>query len=191
MGDNTVFLSYVHYSCNDRRPCNRCPLSSYLGKSFDVGEILIEYAIVIVIHHSRLTLASPVSRCRGLYMFHKPQDLLKRTPPDGINRPEFLKQLVQEFRKTNSAGIINDWRPNELRLRQTYWCIIIYLFTYLESKLQVLANLANFAYDPVNYQHIRTQKVIDLFLEQLASDNNKLIEFSAAGLCNLVNGNIY
>lgn len=39
-------------------------------------------------------------------MFHKPQDLLKRTPPDGINRPEFLKQLVQEFRKTNSAGII-------------------------------------------------------------------------------------
>jgi len=92
-------------------------------------------------------------------MFHKPQDLLKRTPPDGINRPEFLKQLVQEFRKTNSA----------------------------ESKLQVLANLANFAYDPVNYQHIRSQKVIDLFLEQLAFDNNKLIEFAVAGLCNLVN----
>ncbi|XP_022160857.1 armadillo repeat-containing protein 7 isoform X2 [Myzus persicae] len=92
-------------------------------------------------------------------MFHKPQDLLKRTPADGINRPEFLKQLVQEFRKTNSA----------------------------ESKLQVLANLANFAYDPVNYLHIRTQKVIDLFLEQLASDDNQLIAFAAAGLCNLVN----
>jgi hypothetical protein len=67
----------------------------------------------------------------------------------------------------------------------------MYLFAYLESKLQVLANLANFAYDPVNYQHIRSQKVIDLFLEQLASDNNKLIEFAAAGLCNLVNGNNY
>jgi len=67
----------------------------------------------------------------------------------------------------------------------------MYLFTYSESKLQVLANLANFAYDPVNYQHIRTQKVIDLFIEQLASDDNQLIAFAAAGLCNLVNGNNY
>lgn len=39
-----------------------------------------------------------------IFMFHKPEDLLKRTPVDGINRPEFLKQLVQEFRKTASAG---------------------------------------------------------------------------------------
>jgi len=124
-------------------------------------------------------------------MFHKPQDLLKRTPADGINRPEFLKQLVQEFRKTNSAGIKYFWLPNEPLLQQTYWCIIMYLFTYLDSKLQVLANLANFAYDPVNYQHIRTQKVIDLFIEQLSSDDNKLIAFAAAGLCNLVNGNNY
>ncbi|KAF0768256.1 armadillo repeat-containing protein 7 isoform X2, partial [Aphis craccivora] len=114
---------------------------------------------ILCYSHSSFTFYFGFHRFRGLYMFHKPQDLLKRTPPDGINRPEFLKQLVQEFRKTNSA----------------------------ESKLQVLANLANFAYDPVNYQHIRTQKVIDLFLEQLASDNNKLIEFAAAGLCNLVN----
>jgi len=67
----------------------------------------------------------------------------------------------------------------------------MYLFTYLDSKHQVLANLANFAYDPVNYQHIRTQKVIDLFIEQLASDDNQLIAFAAAGLCNLVNGNNY
>lgn len=37
-------------------------------------------------------------------MFHKPEELLKRTPADGINRPEFLRLLVQEFRKTNSAG---------------------------------------------------------------------------------------
>lgn len=119
-------------------------------------------------------------------MFHKPQDLIKRTPADGINRPEFLKQLVQEFRKTNSAGIKYDWRPNEPIV-----VLLCIFFTYLESKRQVLANLANFAYDPVNYLHIRTQKVIDLFLEQLASDDNQLIAFAAAGLCNLVNGNNY
>ncbi|VVC36442.1 Armadillo-type fold,Armadillo,Armadillo-like helical [Cinara cedri] len=92
-------------------------------------------------------------------MFHKPEDLLKRTPVDGINRPEFLHLLVQEFQKTNSA----------------------------DSKRQVLANLANFAYDPVNYPHIRANKVIDLFIEQLSSNDNKLIEFAAAGLCNLAN----
>lgn len=124
-------------------------------------------------------------------MFHKPQDLLKRTPADGINRPEFLKQLVQEFRKTNSSGIKYSWLPNKPQPQLTYWYILMYLFTYSESKLQVLANLANFAYDPVNYQHIRTQKVIDLFIEQLASDDNQLIAFAAAGLCNLVNGNNY
>lgn len=124
-------------------------------------------------------------------MFHKPQDLLKRTPADGINRPEFLKQLVQEFRKTNSSGIKYNWLPNKPQLQLTYWYVLMYLFTYSESKLQVLANLANFAYDPVNYQHIRTQKVIDLFIEQLASDDNQLIAFAAAGLCNLVNGNNY
>lgn len=60
----------------------------------------------------------------------------------------------------------------------------------LESKRQVLANLANFAYDPINYPYIRSQKVIDLFIEQLLSEDNKVITFAAAGLCNLANGNI-
>lgn len=60
----------------------------------------------------------------------------------------------------------------------------------IESKYQVLANLANFAYDPINYPHIRSQKIIDLFIEQLVSDDKKLIAFAAAGLCNLANGSI-
>ncbi|XP_050438134.1 armadillo repeat-containing protein 7 isoform X2 [Adelges cooleyi] len=92
-------------------------------------------------------------------MFHKPQELIKRTPVDGVNRPEFLKQLVQEFRKTHSA----------------------------EAKRQVLANLANFAYDPVNYVYIRSAKVIDLLLEQLDSSEKDLVRFASAGLCNLAN----
>lgn len=55
----------------------------------------------------------------------------------------------------------------------------------------MLANLANFAYDPINYPHIRSQRVIDLFLELLVLDDNKLVAFAAAGLCNLVNGNTH
>jgi hypothetical protein len=33
-----------------------------------------------------------------------------------------------------------------------------------EFKHQVLANLANFAYDPVNYEYFRQLNVLDLFL---------------------------
>lgn len=68
--------------------------------------------------------------------------------------------------------------------------VYIIIFLFVDSKRQVLANLANFAYDPINYPHIRSQGVIDLFIDQLVSDDNKLITFAAAGLCNLVNGNM-
>jgi len=33
-----------------------------------------------------------------------------------------------------------------------------------DAKLQVLANLANFAYDPINYEYMRQLNAIDLFL---------------------------
>lgn len=80
MSDNTVFLSVIICPIllyNDRRPCNRCPLSSYLGKSFDVGEILIEnYAIVI--HHSRFTLASTVSVVYICFINHRTWSNVRR-----------------------------------------------------------------------------------------------------------------
>jgi len=39
------------------------------------------------------------------------------------------------------------------------------LFLFVEeAKLQVLANLANFAYDPINYEYLRQLNVVDLFL---------------------------
>lgn len=37
-------------------------------------------------------------------------------------------------------------------------------FFFAESKLQILANLTNFAYDPINYEHLRKLNVVDLFL---------------------------
>ena len=33
-----------------------------------------------------------------------------------------------------------------------------------ESKQQVIANLANFAYDPLNYDYMRRLNILDLFL---------------------------
>lgn len=51
-----------------------------------------------------------------------------------------------------------------------------------------MANLANFAYDPINYGYIRQLKIIDLFLHTLSEDNLKLIRFAVGGICNVCVG---
>lgn len=83
--------------------------------------------------------------------------LIRRTGKNKVGRFEFLKLLVAEFKETKSQ----------------------------DSREQVLANLANFAYDPINYEFIRKLHIIDIFLDELANTNDKLVEYSAAGLCNL------
>ena len=46
--------------------------------------------------------------------------------------------------------------------------IYVLLFS-LESKLQILANLANFAYGPINYEYLRILNVIELFIGKKGS----------------------
>ncbi|NWS73384.1 ARMC7 protein, partial [Crotophaga sulcirostris] len=72
-------------------------------------------------------------------------------------RLRYLEALVTEFQATESA----------------------------EAKEQVLANLANFAYDPGNCGHLRQLRVPDLFLDALGEDSDALVEFAMGGLCNL------
>ncbi|NWX84059.1 ARMC7 protein, partial [Nothoprocta ornata] len=74
-----------------------------------------------------------------------------------LGRLEYLQALVTEFQVTDSA----------------------------DAKEQVLANLANFAYDPQNYEHLRRLQVLDLFLDTLGEDSEALVEFAMGGLCNL------
>lgn len=57
-----------------------------------------------------------------------------------------------------------------------------------EAKREVLANLANFAYDPINYEYIKQLHILDIFLEQLSESSEDLIHFGLAGLCNLSSG---
>ncbi|KAH8035241.1 hypothetical protein HPB51_004482 [Rhipicephalus microplus] len=74
-----------------------------------------------------------------------------------------------------------------------------------EAKEQVLANLANFAYDPINYDHLKRLNIVSLFMgtfstpilceciftaffvcaDQLDSANDNLREFAIGGICNL------
>ena len=60
-------------------------------------------------------------------MFSTPQTLERRTGENGVGRFDYLKQLVNEFKSTDSD----------------------------DYKLQILANLANFAYDPINFEYFR------------------------------------
>ncbi|CAG5132561.1 unnamed protein product [Candidula unifasciata] len=89
-------------------------------------------------------------------MFSSQEYLDRKTGPYGIGRLSYLQSLVTEFQDTSDE----------------------------EAKEQVLANLANFAYDPINYQHFKKLNVVDLFLDCLEENNEKLIEFAIGGLCN-------
>ncbi|TRY53701.1 hypothetical protein DNTS_008644 [Danionella cerebrum] len=73
------------------------------------------------------------------------------------DRFEYLQGLVTEFQDTDSE----------------------------EAKEQVIANLANFAYDPINMEALRTLQVTELFLDMLTEDNENFVEFGIGGLCNL------
>ncbi|XP_038209363.1 armadillo repeat-containing protein 7 [Zerene cesonia] len=91
-------------------------------------------------------------------MFTSLSYLKKHTPQNGTDRESYLSLLVDEF--INSPS--ND------------------------AKCQVLANLANFAYDPINYGFIRDVGVLDIFLYVIKNETNfKLLQFATTGICNL------
>lgn len=51
------------------------------------------------------------------------------------------------------------------------------LLIFADSKEQVLANLANFAYDPGNVDFLKELQVTDLFLDMLTEENENFVEF--------------
>ncbi|CAB3231375.1 unnamed protein product [Arctia plantaginis] len=91
-------------------------------------------------------------------MFSSKTQLAKRTPENGTDRESFLSLLVDEYLHSSSY----------------------------DGKCQVLANLANFAYDPINYEYIRNVGVLDIFLYVIKNESDRqLLHYAVAGLCNL------
>ncbi|ESO92605.1 hypothetical protein LOTGIDRAFT_120484 [Lottia gigantea] len=89
-------------------------------------------------------------------MFTSTAQLQKRTGPHGIGRFSYLQSLVTEFQDTSDIGI----------------------------KREVLANLANFAYDPINYDYFRQLNILDLLLDAIEEDDVQLKRFAIGGICN-------
>ncbi|CAK1548416.1 unnamed protein product [Leptosia nina] len=91
-------------------------------------------------------------------MFTNLSYLKKHTPENGTDRESYLSLLVDEYLNSSS----------------------------LDSKSQVLANLANFAYDPINFAYIRDVGVFDVFLYVIKNECNiQLLHFATTGICNL------
>ncbi|XP_076462901.1 armadillo repeat-containing protein 7-like [Babylonia areolata] len=89
-------------------------------------------------------------------MFSSKDYLERKTGPDDVDRFHYLQALVTEYQDTEEE----------------------------DCKQQVLANLANFAYDPINYDFMRRLNILDLFLDSLEEQDEKLVEFGLGGLCN-------
>lgn len=90
-------------------------------------------------------------------MSYTSQASLDKSESKGQGRLRHLQDLVTEFQKTQRR----------------------------EYKQQVLANLANFAYDPINYEFFRQLNVLDLFLDVISEeDDDKMVEFAVGGICN-------
>lgn len=92
-------------------------------------------------------------------MFSTWQSLERRTGRFGVARLPYLKQLLNEYEHVSTNN---------------------------ENKLQILANFANFSYDPINYNYLRQLNIIDLFLDCLQNNtNDDFVHYALAGLCNL------
>jgi hypothetical protein len=92
-------------------------------------------------------------------MFSTWNSLERRTGRFGVGRFDYLKQLLNEYEHASTNN---------------------------EHKLQLLANFANFSYDPINYNYFRQLNIIDLFIDclQMHTDDD-FVHYALAGLCNL------
>uniref|UniRef100_A0A182P0B7 MaoC-like domain-containing protein n=1 Tax=Anopheles epiroticus TaxID=199890 RepID=A0A182P0B7_9DIPT len=96
-------------------------------------------------------------------MFSTRERLKRRTPEGGINRRTYLCLLVDEYYETSN----------------------------IEAQQQVTANLANFAYDPINWKFLREAKAHELFLEIVQQSTRSVVDRSLllhaiVGLANIV-----
>ncbi|KAK7274143.1 hypothetical protein RIF29_15220 [Crotalaria pallida] len=89
-------------------------------------------------------------------MFTNDQRQQERTGKYGTPRLQYLQELVIQFQNTSDD----------------------------ETKEKILGNLANFAYDPYNYNFLHQLNVLELFMDCMTEPSEKLVEFGVGGICN-------
>ncbi|KAL9555569.1 hypothetical protein MBANPS3_002289 [Mucor bainieri] len=113
-------------------------------------------------------------------MFQSKAYIERRHGKTGTDRAYYLNQLAQEYKSTESKGefgVLADLQCHHLTCNG--------YTQHTEAKQQVLANLANFAYDPINYNTLWDLHVVDLLLDALTDSDPLLREFGVGGLANI------
>lgn len=117
-------------------------------------------------------------------MFSSKNYLESRTPANGIGREPYIQLLTDEFRETESKGI------KAFKFFFFFNRLIFKTTLILAAKHQISANLANFAYDPINFEFLKKAGVVDLFIELLDSEEEILVLHAISGISNICLGKI-
>ncbi|XP_048231951.1 armadillo repeat-containing protein 7 isoform X2 [Ricinus communis] len=104
-------------------------------------------------------------------MFTNNQRQEERIGKYGTPRLQYLQELVSQFQNASDEEYLLFIIPGGLT-------------QHTETKERIVANLANFAYDPYNYVFLRQLNVLELFLDCITEPNEKLVEFGIGGVCN-------
>lgn len=94
-------------------------------------------------------------------MFQTEQRIRERASVGALPRFEYLQALVTEFQDAASTPA---------------------------AQRQVLASLANFAYDPVNFGHLHALNVAELFLDMCSDASEDCVLLAVRGVCNCCPG---
>ncbi|KAH8549421.1 hypothetical protein BGW37DRAFT_116919 [Umbelopsis sp. PMI_123] len=91
-------------------------------------------------------------------MFQTFTHIQRRRGRDGQSRQEYLQQLVDQYKEADS----------------------------IDSKRKILANLSNFAYDPINYRWLYQACAAELFVDAFSDPEGdpELRRIGLFGLCN-------
>lgn len=116
-----------------------------------------------------------------IYMFSSHRHLKRKTPAGGIDRREYIGHLVDEYYTSTNVGK----QLNSIG-RPPVYCDYFYLLS--EALEQVTANLANFAYDPINWPYLHEADALDVFVTSLDNTNPNIQLHAVAALCNFCLG---
>ncbi|KAJ0099329.1 hypothetical protein Patl1_21151 [Pistacia atlantica] len=112
-------------------------------------------------------------------MFTNNQRQEERTGQYGTPRLQYLEELVSQFQNSTDEGFVIFHAYNIILRTDSFPRM-----NDLATKEKIVANLANFAYDPYNYSFLRQLNILELFLDCITEPNEKLVEFGIGGICN-------
>ncbi|KAL4364740.1 hypothetical protein AHAS_Ahas07G0036300 [Arachis hypogaea] len=155
---------YIWSSSPQPRFCRRPSSCTSPGRLCPLRSTALPHTLPRLLR-SKAAQQKVIQREEETMIFTIEQRQRERTGKYGSPRFQYLQELVTQFQNTTDEGIL-------------------FFLLFLKKQKRILANLANFAYDPYNYNFLRQLNVLELFLDCMTEPNEKLVEFGVGGICN-------